>query len=268
MTQDLKDLLEKSGNNLHLEVADILESKGWDIDLSSYYYDDTENKPREIDIIATRNEGVGSEAKGESGKPIDKFDISLYIECKYFTKDIAFRMLPIGGLEQAAALHLNELNKEELVDFLNREADYLKNHYFDTKSVGKLHDTEIETTVFNALTQPIKSLVFSKDGEDHIKLNKIYVPIVVYSGIDGIYPIQGSQDLDKLQPLQHLPYGLNYAYRNVHTGFLKREYFIVDFVHKDIFNKFLTHRVQNDIGGIRRYLGTKHYAKELGKSLP
>lgn len=264
MHQDFKDLIKKSGNNLHLEVADALKDKGWDVELSSYYYDDTTDKPREIDIVANRNEGVGSEAKGsQGGKVIDTFNVSLYIECKYFTKDVAFRMWPIGEQEQDAALHLNKITKGKFITFMNNNSSHHNSYYRSIKNVGKLHDTENEKSVFDALTQPIKSLIFSKDDDGTI--NKIYIPVVVYTGIDGIYPIQGQdQNLDKLQPFEYLSYGLNYAYRSAHTGFLKREFFIVDFVHENLLSKYLI-KIEKDIDGVREYLWKNQLARELGK---
>jgi hypothetical protein len=54
MDQRLKDAIEHSGNSLHLEVVELLENEGWDPELAVYYCDDITDKPREIDIIATK----------------------------------------------------------------------------------------------------------------------------------------------------------------------------------------------------------------------
>lgn len=84
----------------------------------------------------------------------------------------------------------------------------------------------------------VKSLVFFRD------LNPIpglYYPITVYSGIDGIYEIQNNnvEELDKLQPSDYSIFGLNYSYRSVVTTGLRTQEFFVEFLHKNLFKKYL-----------------------------
>lgn len=54
MEAELKTRIKESGNNLHLDVADFLKRKGWLVDISPYYCDEFTDRPREVDIIATR----------------------------------------------------------------------------------------------------------------------------------------------------------------------------------------------------------------------
>ena len=54
MNKELQEVIKKSGNNLHFDVVDFLEDKEWEVGLNSYYYDDTNSKPREIDIVANK----------------------------------------------------------------------------------------------------------------------------------------------------------------------------------------------------------------------
>ncbi len=65
MIDELKNAIQKSGNNLHFKVLDFLQQSGWTADISCYYLDDATGKPREIDIIAkqkiTLSESVWSD---------------------------------------------------------------------------------------------------------------------------------------------------------------------------------------------------------------
>ena len=72
-----------------MKVAQFLEGKGWNVDISSYYLDDITNKPREIDIVARKrismSERIFTPHEGD-------FDVFLFIECKHFSDEIAFWM--------------------------------------------------------------------------------------------------------------------------------------------------------------------------------
>ncbi len=88
MEQELKEKIKNSGNNLHLDVAYFLKNKGWDTNLSLYYCDDITKTPREIDIKATKTFKMVYDDDDKY-----KFDAHLFIECKNFSKEFAFRLL-------------------------------------------------------------------------------------------------------------------------------------------------------------------------------
>ncbi len=131
MKEDLKEILKKSGNNLHIDVVDLLETMEWEVDLSSYYYDDTANKPREIDIIAQRTIEIFDVFE----KVIDRFKIFLFIECKYFKNEVAFRMRKNNDEESKEAIILEGLDKKNLLDSQNL---FKNHHYRQSMFIGKL----------------------------------------------------------------------------------------------------------------------------------
>lgn len=248
MKKELKEIIEKSGNNLHIDTVNLLERMDWDVDLSSYYYDDTANKPREIDIIAQREVPVFD----DFGRAVlDKFKLFLFIECKYFKNELSFRMRRNQEQESKEAMIIDGWNKEIL---LEREGLFREHHYLKERFIGKLYDSfpKEQGIVFNALTQPIKSLTFFKER----RLEKgIYYPMVVYSGIEGIYAVKREEaDLDKLEPKKNLIFGLNYSYRSVVDYKLKTHQFFIDFIHQTELGNFIEETIWKEADELCKYL--------------
>ncbi len=244
----LENIIKNSGNNLHLEIAQYLEQSGWRVDLSSYYYDDTTNKPREIDIVARKHIEI-TDIRGS--QVVDAFEVCLFIECKYFKNEIAFRLHQNSNGENTKGIIVEGFNKDELMYQTGLENSH---HYLNVEKVAKLYDAQSDeqNDIFNAITQPIKSLVFFKDREPK---KGFYYPVVVYSGINGIYPVEQADlaNLQGLQQLKNIIFGVNYSYRSTASGALENQYFCVDFVHKGDFQRFLQF-VDSEMGTVRKSL--------------
>ena len=101
---NFKDLIEQSGNNFHLEIVNLLRKNGWETEVSPYYYDDVDDKPREIDILAKKPIFV---LKGQE-KPT--YNVYLFIECKNLKEEVVFWP--------------DDLNKDKSVVFLNKIDPY------------------------------------------------------------------------------------------------------------------------------------------------
>lgn len=251
MKKDLKEKITNSGNNLHIWVADTLKRRGWEnIDLGSYYYDDTLPKPREIDIIAKHRVEDFEATKISIDK---KFDVNLFIECKHFLSDIGFRQYEVNEedrekailIEQFAILEGSKTTKGRV------EGAILPVHpHYKKEKIGKLYDTSNKNKdggqdlLFDAITQPIKSYIFN---EPYL-LQGISFLIVVYENIDGIYELNG-QDytddfLDGLKPNKTSTLGIKYSYREQRSGDIRQNRnFFIDFVHKDEFESYLQKNV-------------------------
>ena len=52
MENDVKDIINKSGNGFHARVVKLLRNDNWTVLVSPYYSDNFTDKPREIDVIA------------------------------------------------------------------------------------------------------------------------------------------------------------------------------------------------------------------------
>jgi len=256
MRKDFKKIIEESGNNLHIDTVDLLERMQWDVDLSSYYYDETANKPREIDIIAQRNVEVINDPEKEV---IDQFKLFLFIECKYLKNEVAFWARRNNEEESKEAIIIEGLDKEYLLEGENL---FREHHYLKERFIGKLYDSfpKEQGAVFNAVTQPIKSLTFFKERFYKMEVERgltkaLYYPIVVYSGIEGIYDIRRKEaDLDKLELKKELIFALNYSYRSVVDNKLKTNCFYIDFIHQDSLGSFIEDVIQKESSELRKYL--------------
>ena len=263
MTEELKKLIRNSGNNLHMDVVDSLEKSYWNVDMSSYYYDDTTGKPREMDIIASKDWRI-LPTDGQSSI-IDFVRVYLFIECKYFTKEIAFRLHQNDKEKSRAAILTSGIRTwYEALDKSGLRNDH---HFVAESSLGKLFDSENGTDVFNAITQPVKALIFFKDRKDKafkdsghrdgVIEKAIYYPLVVYSGIQGIYALKRNDiaNLDKLKFQDNLTAAFNYSYRSVVDGQLKTQYFCIDLIKRDRFEEMLEKKIIPETESLARHFG-------------
>ncbi len=271
MKKELKEAIKYSGNNLHLAVVEFLDGLKWETDLSAYYCDDITDKPREIDIIASKdifyvNSGPGNPAKEY------RFSIYLFIECKNFRNEIAFRMQKNNAEDAKSAIITTIPDADKDVLLKQMISDGCPHHYL-TEKTAKLYDTyknkNEKTTeeVFNAITQPIKALIFSKNRIHQIKKNgpnkAFFYPLVVYYGISGFYLVNKSlntdKDLDKVKvDGRDLIFGLNYSYSETMFNvagkrFTPRKPFYVDFIHFDNIGTYLEKTIQRETNEIRSY---------------
>ncbi len=242
MNQELIKALQTSGNNLHLDIAEILERDGWKVELSSYYFDDITDKPREIDIVATLEVRTPTSPISTSS---EKFNVNLFIECKHFTQDIAFRMNKAKPDKLMEALLVEVYNKNEIVRQSDLESIH---HHLKLKLVGVLYDAsnKLQKDIFDAITQPIKSYSYF---QDKLQQGLTYLA-VIYRGIDGIYPISSPSDLTtlpSLNPVDDLTMGINYSSKKFGT---KSKYFLIDFIHEKKIIDYLK-QIKNESSKLR-----------------
>ncbi len=266
MDQMLKDKIKNSGNNLHLEIADYLDMSGWTIDLSPYYCDDITRVPREIDIIATKTFPF---LYGDSEEC--KFDVYLFIECKHFLEKFAFRMVE-NNLETGKSVLISQSSdifsrKEDL----NRSNLLNTHHYFLEKKIGRLWDSVNqvqEKDIFDAVTQPIKSLIFK---EREVKRKAIFYPLVVCGGISGFYGVEqvapGTEDvyLDNLKEIRQLTFGLRYAYKGIiqqGTEEPRSRDFYIDFILRDDLKKYLRVLEEKEEEEVGKYLQAQDQGRQ------
>ncbi|MDO8593205.1 MAG: hypothetical protein Q7R92_05625 [bacterium] len=230
MEKNLEKIIEKSGNNLHIKVVELLESLKWDVELSSYYYDDTTGKPREIDIVAKKRVDINF-----SG---NNFFIFLFIECKYFKNEIAFRLHRNDKDKSKKAIILNSIYQDGIFTRTNSV-----HHYLVRDKISKLYDSSGNSDVFLAFTQAAKSLLFFKYAQG---IRGIYYPLVVYGGVSGIYEIENVNDLNNKQSVKHSIFGFDYWYRWREENAFTSQYFCVDFLHFDVLKDFIEKTLETE----------------------
>jgi hypothetical protein len=259
-----RELIKKSGHNLHLEVAKILESKGWQVELSPYYYDEVIERPREIDIVASKEKSHGVVGSGET----KRYKIFLFIECKYLNKEVVFwevvfwiakpnfekirrAILKIPkGVNFSEDLKIAPLEKLKGIFSFHR--------YFKAPFIAKLYATNEkdrkdprEDPIFSSFTNAIHSLISFRDESD-ISEAGIYYPVVVYEPGERVRILLPgeTENYKKLTEIGQdiLLLEVNYLYKcftGNYPDFSRRSYtiqrqlFFVDFVEKNNLNRFL-----------------------------
>jgi len=269
MEKKLKDAIMQSGHRLHLEVARYLEDLGWDVSISPHYCDDITNQSREVDIFAKKQISIYD---GEDCPEKYKFYFCLIIDCKYFKEQIAF-WISDNNKESAESAIRNQLDKLRVSELLNKVDLFNQHHYYKTKKVAKLSTVsrtingkvnfQMEKRLFNAITQPIKALIFFRE-ETMMKNNMtIFYPLVVYNGVQGFYHIENfkklkDDDINSLKPVTNTLFSLRYSYRvaermNLPVNPFQTEFFYISFVHKGNFEKYLK-TVEGEVDSIKFYL--------------
>lgn len=76
---EVQDLIDGSGNTFHAKVARWLTSNGWSIAISPYYMDQSQQKARELDLIAEKVSTI----RGSFGDFRGEVAVRLFVECKF-----------------------------------------------------------------------------------------------------------------------------------------------------------------------------------------
>jgi hypothetical protein len=234
--KNIDEAIAESGNNLHIRVIDYLKKDGWEVSVSTYYRDDIQDVPREIDIIAVKSEMIQALDVFDQGNR-KKFTTVLVIECKYFADDVAFRMFPNDKSKVNDALLWDGfINKQDIF-----RPDGIKHHYNDAEFIAVLYDTiksEHNKSIFDAITQPIKALTFLLDSQAIKSDAIVYYPVVVYGTKNKVYTLEGS-DLNNKKETEQFLFGLNYAYQNRSNGRSGNKFYYIDFLHENKLSKYI-----------------------------
>jgi len=259
MTPELKDAIQKSGNNLHLKVVEYLQNANWTVDISAYYLDDTTNKPREIDIIAQKKIYLKNI---NSSHPQD-FSVLLFIECKHLSGEIVF-----WTQDRSNELIFKRKGLAKFSGNIKEENISSGHHYFLPPSVGKLYTTVGKDEVFDGITQPVKALTSFMDYE---RSSGLYYPICIYEGTPELHLIKSGADiknLDKLETVKNLIVELNYSWRKM-AGQPTKEYFAIDLTHIDELAKLIDiidREAENTRSSICNFLNSLESKKHFPES--
>jgi len=258
---EFQELIEKSGHNLHLEVAELLRSTGWEVEISPYYYDEIANKPREIDIIAKKLIKVRDNPDIPSEPDIDRYKINLFIECKYLDGEIVF------WSDETSSDKIKEAINNSILELNINSDDFRENHHYlkhSWRKITKLFETKQkekgsnQDIIFSAFTQAIKALICFRDQKREIG---IYYPMVVYEtkGKNALFSKEKPVGYDLID---NFLLEINYTHKKLTEPILKTETFLVDFINKDDLDLFLRNDLQEEIREINEILRFKSYSKK------
>ena len=85
--KEVTELIQSSGNNFHAKVARWLAASGWHVVVSPYYMDQTQNKAREIDLVAEKTWPI----QDSFGRAVDNIAVRLLVEKSFATRGLCAR---------------------------------------------------------------------------------------------------------------------------------------------------------------------------------
>lgn len=150
-----KDWILKTGYPLELEVIDMLKAQDWEVMPSANYYDEDEEKWRELDIKAYKGLDYG-EAHYTPAWPY-RLTLTLIIQCKKSEK-YAWVFFPVATTNDARTLrleHIDFLKVTRVQSLASRDALAVRRH----RMLGIGRDVLIEPPLLNpAVARKIKWL--------------------------------------------------------------------------------------------------------------
>ena len=238
---EVSDLVRNSGNNFHAKVARWLSGNDWHVVVSPYYLDQTQNKAREIDLIAEKLWPV----KNVFGRPMDDVAMRLFIECKFVPSHTVFWF---ADKDQDSAQDLVCASGSFRADNM-----YTKRHHYlaHSSKVAKLFATSASKAqenepFYKALNQALNAMVSMRGQPVSIPALKrsgktprviIELPVVVCSSFDQIYSVDFHTESNPELIKDNFQLEVRYAYIDRYNN-QRDDYFLLDFVEFSQLEKF------------------------------
>jgi hypothetical protein len=234
-------LVRNSGNNFHAKVARWFSDNDWHVVVSPYYMDQTQNKAREIDLIAEKLWPVNN----LFGQQMGYVAVRLFIECKYVPSHSVFWFAEKD--HESAKAHVCASGT-----FKESNTYTMKHHYLAQGSkVAKLFESNTSRAqenepFYKALNQALNAMVSMRgqpisvpalQRSQRTPLAVIEFPVVVCSSFDKIYAVNFYTDSQPELIRDNFQLEVRYAYIDRQT-FQRDDYFLLDFVEFSQLDKF------------------------------
>jgi hypothetical protein len=230
---EVTNVVKNSGNNFHAQVARWFADNGWHVIVSPYYMDQTQNKAREIDLIAEKFLRVEHTFGGLKSYVA----VRLFIECKFVP---SYSVFWFAEKDQKSAKELVCAGGIFPEDNIYTD----KHHYLSQISrVAKLFATctnkatenepfyKALNQALNAMVsmrgQPISVPTFKKSHNSLLKI--LEFPVVVCSSFDQIYSVDFYAESQPERIRDNFQLEVRYAYIDRNT-YQRNDYFLLDFV--------------------------------------
>jgi len=246
---EIQDLIDSSGNNFHAKVAQWFVADGWKLQISPYYLDQTQQKAREIDLVAEK----AWPFKTGFGQHEGYILVRLYIECKFVPSHAVFWFAEKNRREAAELVH-------SFPGFTPDNSYTTQHHYLaQSDRVAKLFTSsqtkQQETDLFYKALNQILNAYIAFRGQSvetathgrklHGKLLSLTYPVVVCSSFSKMFAADFLGKLQTSLQSENFQLEVRYAHGQSSSG-PRNEYFLVDFVSYDNLTPF-TQAIENDI---------------------
>lgn len=240
--QEITDLIRSSGNNFHSKVARWFQGQGWHTTVSPYYFDQTQGKAREIDLIAERASDLVSQVGTFGGDLL----VRLYVECKFVPQHAVFWFADKDRSEALAMLtssgHFRQNDPQ-----LTGQHHYLK----DGARVAKLFASagpkgQDNEPFYKALNQTLNAMVSMRQKPSQLpRLKKrgarikLDFPVIVCSSFEHLWAADFFSDAPPIPITGNFQLEVRYAYVDPH-GASRDDYFLLDVVELNQLDKFVS----------------------------
>jgi hypothetical protein len=244
IAEDVKEIINESGNSFHCKVTNFLKEKEWHTLVSPYYMDGAINKPREIDLITekqwSRERDYG---RGKSGAVA----IKLFIECKYILQPIVFWF---SDKDMAAASEW----VTSRTPLTKKDNLYTKKHHYlaSEQKVAKLFASKNKPSpeneaIYRALNQSLNAMVYLRgkgsilpdiQSESIPVLASVEMPVIVCNSFANFYRVEMDDQSTPQAIDENFQLEVNYAYRDLRGNHMS-EYFLLDIVDFHKFEDYL-----------------------------
>lgn len=252
-----KRIIENSGNSFHSRVARWLQGNGWHVLISPYYMDQSQNKAREIDLIAEQAVPIMDYYERWHGNVL----LRLYIECKFVSSHSVFwftekdkksaeRLVCHGGNFRAD----NTYTKEH--HYISTCEQVAK--VFATEAKSQEHDpfykalNQVLNAYVNMLRRP--TIVPALRENNHGKRIHLNFPVVVCSDFSKLFRTDFFQSTEPSIITDNFQLEAQFAYADTLNS-VKDDYFLIDFVAYDKLQLFCEKIVRD--AEVSAYLSTR-----------
>lgn len=241
---EITTLIQNSGNNFHAKVARWFTSNGWHTTISPYYFDRTQNKAREIDLIAEKSIPMS----GRVGDP-SRLVVRLFVECKFVPAYSVFWFTDRDMIEAERLVCGDGV-------FRPNNSYTSKHHYLSREAVAKVfasgRDNADNDPFYKALNQSLNALISMRrrasfhpdfhDGDDPELF--LDFPVVVCSAFEKMWSVKFDSEGPPSRINDNFQLEVRYASSEL-DGVHGAAYFLLDFVEFDRLQAF-TEAVEKD----------------------
>lgn len=241
---EVLQLVAGSGNNFHAKVARWMLADGWHVTVSPYYMDQTQNKAREIDLVAEKLWPVmDSWGRGRLGYVA----VRLFVECKFIPSYSVFWFTD-KDMKAAKDLVCG-------VGAFRPDNIYTDKHHYLSHSqrVAKLFATSVargadNDPYYRALSQVLNAMIAMRGGavsapplkgRDESPMALLEFPVVVCSSFQQVYGVDFYSESDPVQIQENFQLEIQYAYLG-RAGRQVEEHLLLDFVEFDQLGKYMS----------------------------
>lgn len=200
MSDEIKNIIEHSGHNLHQQIEQLLTSLGWAVESSKHIIDIDTNIPREADIIAKKEISIFNEWHN---KATQSFEIVLCIESRWLKYDIVFYSTNNTDENIKKSLQTVGMNIDNLLEN-NLKTLHYKNYGC---KVANKHSVNNGKDLSDSIYKSVKTILYL-NNTTHTK--KVIYPIVVCGGNGKLYLSDGT--MENSVEKNHIIYSMNYPY--------------------------------------------------------